>query len=136
VLGYSIFNDASIRDYQRMTTQWTVGKNFDATGSFGPHLMLAKALPPGAAGLELKTILNGEVVQQANTEDMIFNVAESIALLSKCMTLEAGDVLVMGTPGGVGAMRSPKLFMKPGDICQVYIEGIGMLTNHIAHESN
>src|SRR5690606_4195850 len=102
VAGYSCFNDASVRDYQRKTAQWTIGKNFDATGAFGPFFVTADELPPGAQGLRISTRLNGEVMQDANTGDMLFPVAETIALLTECMTLEPGDVLVMGTPAGVG----------------------------------
>ncbi len=105
VAGYSVFNDGSIRDYQRRTPQWTVGKNFDATGAFGPEFVTADELPPGASGLRLQTRLNGEVVQNADTADMIFSVAETIALLSQVMTFLPGDVLVMGTPSGVGVAR-------------------------------
>jgi 2-keto-4-pentenoate hydratase/2-oxohepta-3-ene-1,7-dioic acid hydratase in catechol pathway len=132
VAGYSIFNDGSVRNYQRLTTQWTLGKNFDQTGGFGPQLVTADELPPGAAGLKLTTRLNGVVVQSANTAEMLFGVAETIALLSEVMTLEPGDLLVMGTPAGVGAAREPPLWMKPGDVCEVEIEGIGVLRNPIA----
>lgn len=135
IAGYSVFNDASVRDYQTRTSQWTVGKNFDGTGAFGPAFVPAEALPPGAAGLKIETRLNGKAVQSANTADMVFDVAETVALLSQCMTLEPGDLLVMGTPGGVGAARKPQLFMKPGDVCEVEIEGIGLLRNPIVQES-
>jgi len=131
VAAYSIFNDASVRDYQFRTPQWTVGKNFDATGAFGPWLVTADELPPGAGGLHLQTRLNGEVVQDANTADMVFDVATQIALLSEVMTLSPGDVFVTGTPAGIGYSRKPQLFMKPGDICEVEIEGIGILRNPI-----
>jgi acylpyruvate hydrolase len=129
VLGYSLFNDASVRDYQFKSPQWTVGKNFDATGAFGPWLVTADELPPGAKGLTLTTRLNGAVVQQASTDDMIFDVAELIALLSEAMTLESGDVIVSGTPAGVGMARKPPLFMKVGDVCEVEADGIGLLRN-------
>jgi acylpyruvate hydrolase len=131
VLGYSLFNDASVRDYQFKSPQWTVGKNFDATGAFGPWLVTADELPPGAKGLTLTTRLNGVVVQQASTDDMIFDVAELIALLSEAMTLEPGDVIVSGTPAGVGMARKPPLFMKVGDVCEVEVEGIGLLRNTV-----
>lgn len=134
IVGYSIFNDGSIRDYQMRTPQWTVGKNFDGTGAFGPDVVTADQLPPGAAGLAIETRLNGEVVQSANTRDMIFSVADTVELLSACMTLEPGDVLVMGTPAGVGAARKPPLWMKPGDVVDVTIEGIGTLSNPVAAE--
>src|SRR5690606_27583445 len=115
VAGYGLFNDASIRDYQLRTTQWTMGKNFDATGGFGPDFVSADELPPGAKGLRIQTRLNGQVVQDANTADMVFDVVETIALLSACMTLEPGDLIVTGTPAGVGMARKPPLWMKPGD---------------------
>jgi 2-keto-4-pentenoate hydratase/2-oxohepta-3-ene-1,7-dioic acid hydratase in catechol pathway len=131
VAAYGVFNDGSMRDYQRKTTQWTVGKNFDATGAMGATVVTADALPGGAAGLHLETRLNGQVVQSASTSDMLFGVAETIALLSQCMTFEPGDLLVMGTPSGVGVARKPQLFMKPGDVCEVEIESIGCVRNPI-----
>ncbi len=134
IAGYSIFNDASIRDYQLRTPQWTVGKNFDGSGAFGPDFVTSDELPAGAAGLAIETRLNGQVMQSANTRDMIFGVAETIELLSACMTLEVGDVLVMGTPSGVGAARKPPVWMKPGDVVEVTIEGVGTLSNPIAAE--
>ena len=134
VAGYSIFNDASIRDYQLRTPQWTVGKNFDASGAFGPEFVTSDELPAGAVDLAIETRLNGAVMQSANTSDMIFGVAETIELLSACMTLEVGDVLVMGTPAGVGAARKPPVWMKPGDVVEVTIERIGTLSNPIVAE--
>jgi len=134
VAGYSIFNDASVRDYQFKTTQWTMGKNFDGTGAFGPVFVTADELPPGAKGLRLETRLNGAVVQSASTGDMIFDVHALVSIISEAMTLEPGDIIVTGTPSGVGVARDPKLFMKPGDVCEVEIEGIGTLTNHIVAE--
>ncbi|HLC40356.1 MAG TPA: fumarylacetoacetate hydrolase family protein [Methylomirabilota bacterium] len=131
VAGYSIFNDGSIRDYQFKTPQWTIGKNFDKTGSFGPALVTADELPPGASELKLQTRLNGATMQSASTEDMIFGVAETIAIITECMTLEPGDLLVMGTPGGVGFARKPPIWMKPGDVCEIEIDGIGILRNPI-----
>lgn len=134
IAGYSVFNDGSVRDYQLRTSQWVVGKNFDATGGFGPEFVTADELPPGAKGLRIQCRLNGQTVQDANTEDMVFDVAETVALLSQSMTLEAGDLLVMGTPSGVGMVRKPPLWMKDGDICEVEIEGIGVLRNPIVAE--
>lgn len=98
IAGYSIFNDASVRDYQMRTTQWTVGKNFDGTGAFGPWLVTPDELPRGASGLKLETRLQGQVVQKASTSDLIFDVATLVSLLSEALTLEAGDVIVTGTP--------------------------------------
>ncbi len=131
VFGYACFNDVSLRDYQRKTTQWTIGKNFDATGGFGPHLVSANELPPGGAGLRIQSRLNGRVMQDANTSDMVFGVARTIALLSQAMTLEAGDVIVTGTPGGVGYARTPPVWMKAGDTIEIDIEGIGVLSNPV-----
>ena len=129
--GYSIFNDGSVRDYQFKTPQWTMGKNFDRTGGFGPECVTPDELPPGASDLRLRTRLNGAVMQDANTRDMIFDVAETIAFVTEAMTLNPGDLIVMGTPGGIGWARRPQVFMKPGDICEVEIEGIGTLRNPI-----
>jgi 2-keto-4-pentenoate hydratase/2-oxohepta-3-ene-1,7-dioic acid hydratase in catechol pathway len=134
VAGYSIFNDGSIRDYQMKTPQWTAGKNFDNTGAFGPWFITADELPPGCTGLSLQTRLNGQVMQNASTSDMIFDVAETISLLSTFLTLVAGDVLVMGTPAGIGLARKPPLFMKDGDVVEVEIEGLGILRNPIVAE--
>ncbi|MFQ6575099.1 fumarylacetoacetate hydrolase family protein [Pseudomonas sp. UM16] len=136
VAGYSIFNEASIRDYQFKSPQWTIGKNFDATGAFGPLFVSADELPAGAKGLGLITRLNGEIVQQGNTADMIFDVAELISVLSEALTLEPGDLIVSGTPAGIGWARKPPLFMKPGDLCTVEIEGIGTLSNPIVDEAS
>ncbi|WP_322012796.1 fumarylacetoacetate hydrolase family protein [Paraburkholderia sp. J12] len=135
IAGYSVFNDASIRDYQFKSSQWTLGKNFDGTGAFGPVFVTADELPPGAAGLKIETRLNGTTVQSANTSDMIVSVVEAVVLLSKVTTLEPGDLLIMGTPGGVGLARKPQLWMKPGDICEVEIERIGCLSNPIQQEA-
>ena len=135
VFGYSCFNDMSVRDYQKRTGQWTIGKNFDATGGFGPVLVSADELPPGAVGLRIQSRLNGQVMQDANTTDMIFNVAETIALLAECMTLEPGDAIIMGTPAGVGHARTPPVWMKPGDMIEIEIEQIGVLRNPIVAES-
>jgi 2-keto-4-pentenoate hydratase/2-oxohepta-3-ene-1,7-dioic acid hydratase in catechol pathway len=134
VAGYSIFNDGSIRDYQRKTTQWTIGKNFDHTGAFGPWLVTPDELPLGCDGLTIQSRLNGQVMQNANTKDFLWGVAETIVLITECMTLEPGDVVITGTPAGVGYARTPPVFMKPGDICEIEIESIGVLRNTIADE--
>jgi acylpyruvate hydrolase len=135
VFGYSCFNDMSVRDYQKRTPQWTIGKNFDATGGFGPVLVTADELPPGATGLRIQSRLNGQVMQDANTSDMIFSVAETIALLADVLTLEPGDVLVMGTPAGVGQARNPPVWMKAGDTIEIDVERIGVLSNPIVAEA-
>jgi 2-keto-4-pentenoate hydratase/2-oxohepta-3-ene-1,7-dioic acid hydratase in catechol pathway len=131
VFGYACFNDATFRDYQRKTTQWTIGKNFDATGGFGPWIVSADALPAGAIGLHIESRLNGRVMQSASTQDMVFGVAETISLMSQCMTLESGDVILMGTPAGVGYARTPPVWMKPGDVIEIEIENIGTLRNTV-----
>lgn len=134
VAGYSVFNDASIRDYQMRTPQWTAGKNFDDTGAFGPWLVTPDELPAGAAGLKIECRVDGVVMQSSNTANLIFDVATTIEILSGFMTLEAGDVLVMGTPGGVGIARKPQVWMKAGQTCEVEIEGVGLLVNPIVAE--
>ncbi|OTP66356.1 Fumarylacetoacetate hydrolase family protein [Caballeronia sordidicola] len=123
-----------MREYQFKTPQWTIGKNFDDTGAFGPDLVTADELPLGAQGLRLETRLNGELVQSANTNDMVFDVPTLISLLSEAMTLEPGDVIVAGTPSGIGWARSPKLLMRHGDVCEVSVQGIGTLRNTIVDE--
>ncbi len=134
VAGYSIFNDGSIRDFQTKAPQWTVGKNFDGTGSFGPIFVTADELPPGGKGLRIQTRLNGEIVQNASTDDMIFDVVSLISIISEAITLEPGDILVTGTPSGVGVARKPQLFMKHGDVCEVELEGVGILSNVVADD--
>lgn len=136
VAGYSIFNDASIRDYQFKSPQWTIGKNFDSTGAFGPAFVTADELPAGAKGIRVETRLNGTVLQSASTEDMIFDVATLVSLLSEAMQLSSGDIIVTGTPSGVGFARDPKVYMKPGDICEVEIEGIGLLSNPVLQQAS
>jgi acylpyruvate hydrolase len=131
VAGYSIFNDVSVRDYQLRTTQWTVGKNFDGTGAFGPFFVLAEALPPGCKGLTLSTRLNGLTVQNAAITDMVFDIETLIVSLSDAFTLSTGDIIVAGTPGGIGMSHHPPLWMKPGDVCEVEISGLGILRNSI-----
>ncbi len=134
VIGYSIFNEASVRDFQTKSPQWTVGKNFDKTGAFGPVFVTADELPAGGKGLRIQTRLNGQIVQNASTDDMIFDVASLISILSEAITLSPGDIIVTGTPSGVGMARNPKLFMKPGDVCEVELEKIGVLRNVIEAE--
>ena len=135
VAGYSLFNDGSIRDYQLRTNQWTLGKNFDASGSFGPEFVTADELPAGASGLQLTCRLNGETLQNANTRDMIFDVATLVSVCSEAMALQPGDLIITGTPSGVGLARKPQVWMKPGDICEVQVEGIGVLRNAIVDEA-
>ncbi len=134
VMGYSLFNDGSIRDFQFKAPQWTVGKNFDGTGAFGPYLVTADELPPGCEGLRLQTRLNGEIVQDTSTDSLVFSVASLVSILSEAFTLSPGDIIVTGTPAGIGLARKPPLWMKPGDICEVELEGIGILSNRIADQ--
>ncbi|MDO9280254.1 MAG: fumarylacetoacetate hydrolase family protein [Polaromonas sp.] len=135
VFGYSCFNDISVRDYQKKTPQWSIGKNFDRTGGFGPVLVTADELPTGASELRIQTRLNGQIMQDANTRDMIWGVAETIKLVSECMTLEPGDLIIMGTPAGVGQARNPPVWMKHGDTVEIEIDNIGILRNTIEDEA-
>lgn len=135
VIGYSIFNDGSIRDFQLQTPQWTLGKNFDGTGAFGPSFVTADELPPGARGLKIETRLNGQVMQSASTDDLIFDVATLVSMISVGITLEPGDIIVTGTPSGVGAARKPPVYMKAGDVCEVEVERLGILRNPIADDA-
>ena len=134
IAGYACFNDVSVRDYQRKTAQWTLGKNFDGTGPFGPCMVTPDELPPGAAGLRIQSRLNGKVMQDANTHDFLWNVVEALCIITECMTLEPGDVIITGTPAGVGYARTPPVWMKQGDVCDIEIEGIGTLSNPILDE--
>jgi len=133
VAGYSCYNDGSVRDFQRKGTQWTLGKNFDKTGSFGPWLVTKDELPAGGDGLKIQARLNGQVLQDGNTADFLFSVSQVLVILSEVMTLEPGDVIITGTPAGVGYARKPPIFMKEGDVCEIEIEKIGILSNPIAN---
>jgi acylpyruvate hydrolase len=135
VAGYSLFNDVTVRDFQRRTTQWTVGKNFDASGPFGPYFATADEFPPGCKGLRLQTRLNGKVVQDANTDDLVFDVVTLIETLSDAFALEAGDIIVTGTSAGVGAFRKPPLWMKNGDVVEIELERFGVLRNKVIDEA-
>jgi acylpyruvate hydrolase len=132
VAGYSIFNDGSVRDFQRKTTQFTPGKNFDGTGGFGPEIVTADELPPGAAGLRITTTVEGEVLQDSHTGNLIFDVAHLVEAISGVLTLEPGDIIVTGTPDGVGAARKPPRWLRLGETVDVTIEGIGTLRNTVA----
>jgi len=134
VAGYSCFNDGSLRDYQFKSPQWTMGKNFDDTGGFGPEIVTTDELPPGAGGLGIRCRLNGETLQDSNTDQHIFDTATVIATVTEVMTLVPGDVIIMGTPPGVGAARDPQVWMKGGDTCEIEIDGIGTLSNPIVDE--
>ena len=135
VFGYTLFNDVSVRDFQRKGAQWTPGKNFDGTGPLGPVVVTADELPAGASGLRIQTRVNGEVMQDSNTSDMIFSTARIIAILSEFMTLEPGDLIATGTPSGVAHARKPPAWMKGGDKVEVEVEKIGILANPIVNEA-
>ncbi len=131
VMGYSIFNEGSIRDYQMKASQWTVGKNFDATGSFGPEIVTADELPAGGKGLDIQCRVNGTTLQDSNTREMIFDVETLVYEAARAFTLLPGDIIVTGTPAGVGFVRKPPVYLKDGDTCEVEIEGIGILSNPV-----
>jgi len=134
IAGYACGNEGSVREFQRKTTQWDMGKNFDQTGGFGPWLVTADALPNAAKGLKIESRLNGKVMQSDNTDNMMFPIVEMLVYVSQGMTLEPGDIIFTGTPSGVGFARTPPVWMKNGDTCEVEIEGIGVLRNPIADE--
>jgi acylpyruvate hydrolase len=135
VAGYTCGNEGSVREYQRHTTQWGMGKNFDRTGSVGPWMVTADELPRGGKGLKIESRLNGKVMQSSNTDNFMFPVAESLVYLTEGMTLEPGDMLFTGTPSGVGHARKPEpVWMKAGDTIEVEIEGVGLLRNGIEDE--
>ncbi len=134
IAGYACYNDGSVRDWQRHTTQWGPGKNFYRTGAFGPWMVTRDEITPNAL-MTLVTRLNGQEVQRATTEMLIHGIAKQIAYLSTFTPLFAGDVIVTGTSGGVGAKRNPPLFMKPGDVVEVEVDRIGVLRNSIADEA-
>ena len=131
VAGYSCYNEGSVRDWQRHTVQWTAGKNFSHTGGFGPWMVTADEIPPNTK-MTLSCRLNGERMQHATTEQMIFKIPKIIEYVSSWTTLLPGDVLVTGTPGGVGARRTPPVWMKPGDKVEIEIDKVGILENSIA----
>jgi 2-keto-4-pentenoate hydratase/2-oxohepta-3-ene-1,7-dioic acid hydratase in catechol pathway len=131
IAGYSCYNDGSVREWQRHTVQWTAGKNFARTGAFGPWMVSADEIPPGSE-LTLSCRLNGERMQHATTSQMIFKIPKLIEYISAFTTLLPGDVIVTGTPGGVGARRNPPRWMKPGDRVEVEIDRVGVLANSIA----
>jgi 2-keto-4-pentenoate hydratase/2-oxohepta-3-ene-1,7-dioic acid hydratase in catechol pathway len=135
VFGYTIFNDVSVRAFQRKSSQWTPGKNFDGTGPLGPYVVTPEELPAGASGLRLTSRVNGETRQDSNTSDMIFSTTRIITILSEFMTLEPGDVIATGTPSGVAHAMKPPGWMKAGDRVEAEIEGIGVIGNPIVAEA-
>jgi len=134
IAGYACYNDASVRDWQRHTSQWGPGKNFWRTGGFGPWLVTADEIAPHSV-LTLSARLNGVEMQRATTEMMIHSIARQIAYVSAVAPLEPGDVIVTGTPGGVGARRTPPVWMKAGDVVEIEVDRIGVLRNPIADEA-
>ena len=135
IAGYSCANEGSVREFQRHTTQWGMGKNFDRTGGFGPWMVSADVLPAGAKSLKIMSRLNGATMQSDNIANMMFPLAETLVYLTKGMTLEPGDIILTGTPAGVGHARKPDpVWMKAGDVCEIEIEGIGVLRNPIEDE--
>lgn len=134
IAGYACYNEGSVRDWQTATPQWTAGKNFWRSGSFGPWMVSADEIEPGQI-MTLVTRLNGMEMQRATTDLMIHGIARQIAYISTFMPLEAGDVIVTGTPGGIGARRTPPVFMKAGDVVEVEVDAIGVLRNRVVAEA-
>ena len=133
IAGYSCYNDGSIRDWQRHTSQFTPGKNFPATGPFGPYLVTEDEIGDYKK-LPIETRLNGKVMQKANLSDLIFPIPKLINYISSFTTWAVGDVIVTGTPGGVGDRRDPPIYMKPGDVVEVDIGKVGILMNFITED--
>lgn len=137
VFGYTVFNDGSLRDYQRKTHQWTPGKNFDNTGAIGPVVITPEDLPAGAAGLKIESRVGTEILQSSNTANMIWNVAQTIAIMSEFTTLEPGDLIAMGTPPGVGHAKKPNpRWLVPGETVEIEIESIGICASPIVDEAD
>lgn len=133
VFGYTCVHDVSARDYQLATSQWTIGKTFDSFGPMGPALV-SKDEIPDPSRLRIWLDLNGEILQDSNTDQLVFDVPALLEYLSTVMTLEPGDIVSTGTPPGVGMARKPPVYLKPGDVCTVGIEGIGELVNPCVSE--
>ena len=137
VFGYTVFNDGSVRDYQRKTHQWTPGKNFDSTGAIGPFVVTPDEVPPGASGLSIESRVGDEVLQSSNTGNMIWTVAKAIATISEYTTLQPGDHIAMGTPPGVGHARKPNpRWLKPGETIEIEIERIGVCASPVIDEAD
>lgn len=137
VFGYTVFNDGSVRDYQRKTHQWTPGKNFDSTGAIGPFVVTSDALPEGASGLKIESRVGDEILQSSNTANMIWGVRQVIATISEYTTLEPGDLIALGTPPGVGHAKKPNpRWLRPGETVEIEIERIGICANPIVDEAD
>ena len=134
IAGYACYNDGSVRDWQKHTSQWVPGKNFWRTGGFGPWMVTADEIPANTV-MSLVTRLNGVEMQRATTDMLIHSIARQIAYTSTVAPLQAGDVIVTGTPGGVGARRSPPVWMKAGDVVEIEVDRIGVLRNAIVDEA-
>lgn len=137
VFGYTVFNDGSVRDYQRKTHQWTPGKNFDQTGPIGPYVVTPDDLPEGASGLKIESRVGAEILQSSNTGNMIWSVARTIAIMSEFTTLEPGDLIAMGTPPGVGHAKKPNpRWLKPGETIEIEIERIGICASPVMDDTD
>ncbi len=136
VFGYTVLNDGSVRDYQRKTHQWTPGKNFDDTGAVGPFVVTPDDLPEGAVGLKIESRIGDEILQSANTSDMMWSVAKTIATIAEYTTLQAGDMIAMGTPPGVGHAKVPPRWLRPGEVVEAEVEGIGICKSPIIDEKD
>ncbi|MFT5796901.1 MAG: 2-keto-4-pentenoate hydratase/2-oxohepta-3-ene-1,7-dioic acid hydratase in catechol pathway [Candidatus Azotimanducaceae bacterium] len=137
IFGYTVFNDGSVRDYQRKTHQWTPGKNFDNTGAIGPIVVTPDELPEGAKGLKIESRVGDEILQSSNTANMIWSAAHAIAIISEYTTLEAGDHIALGTPPGVGHAKKPNpRWLIPGEVVDIEIEGIGICSSPIVDEAD
>jgi len=134
VAGYSCYNEVSVRDHQRHASQWTPGKNFPGTGAFGPFMVTPEEMGQ-LAGKKIQTRVNGKTMQSSTLDMMIFGVPKLIEYISSFTPLSPGDVIVSGTPGGVAWVRTPPPWMKPGDIVEVEIDGVGLLKNPIVDET-
>jgi len=135
VFGYTVFNDGSVREYQRKTHQWTPGKNFDNTGAIGPVVVTPDEVPAGAAGLKIESRVGDEILQSSNTANMIWSVAKTLSIISEYTTLEPGDHIALGTPPGVGHAKKPEpRWLKPGETIEIEIEGIGVCANPVVDE--
>ncbi|MFK7751779.1 MAG: fumarylacetoacetate hydrolase family protein [Sedimentitalea sp.] len=136
VFGYTVFNDGSVREYQRKTHQWTPGKNFDNTGAIGPFVVTPDEVPQGAAGLKIESRVGSEILQSSNTANMIWSVAQTVSIISGYTTLEPGDLIAMGTPPGVGHAKKPNpRWLVPGEVVDIEIEGIGICSSPIVDET-
>jgi 2-keto-4-pentenoate hydratase/2-oxohepta-3-ene-1,7-dioic acid hydratase in catechol pathway len=135
IAGYACYNDGSVRDWQNFTTQWIPGKNFFKTGGFGPWMVTSDEIAPGQV-MTLTTKLNGQEMQRTTTDMMIHSIPRQLAFISTVIPLKAGDVIVTGTPGGVGNKRTPQVFMKPGDVVEIEVDAIGVLRNGIEDDAH